>query len=127
MDPGSESESESESEEEELSSSEEDSPTARVGWYIQHTFDFFLPKPSLSTTSSAHLILLPSVLSARRRSVGRGGGDWGRGRGVVSVWVWDPWVAGVERVVVLRVWAGIGGGVGVEIMRVLGRGGLDCV
>ena len=63
-------------------------------------FDFFFPMPSLSTTSSAHLIRLPFVLSARRRRVGcvrrYVGSRW-----VVVELLWD--VVGAERVVVMVV------------------------
>lgn len=60
-------------------------------------FDFFLPKPSLSTTSSAHRIRLLSTGSARNRSVTVGGKEEVWGAEVVWVWVAVEFEGAVER------------------------------
>jgi len=62
----SESESSDDDDEDELSS-EEDSPNILGLWYIQHTFELFLPIFSLSMTSSSHVTLRSSVFDTTCR------------------------------------------------------------
>lgn len=65
-------------------------------------FDFFLPNPSLSMTSSDHLICLDSVGTARNLRVPVVIVEWWDNEGAVSSNVWPP-VPSVVAIAVLAI------------------------